>query len=141
MVYAEKLGLIKRVLSQKNHDKNKVYSLRDPSVRCIAKDKAYKKYVPRSEATTTERQRAFGRKASIAMLRDSGVVVSAVSFAENLYEGDTLEDTLALAQVHTGKTFKSVLVDRGYRGQKRIGHTEVLLPGKVRKSDSYYSRK
>lgn len=127
VVHAEKLGLIKRVLSQKKHDKSKVYSLHDPGVLCIAKGKAHKKY-------------EFGRKASIAILRDSGVVVSAVSFAENLYDGDTLEDTLALAQVHTGKTFESVLVDRGYRGQKRIGQTEVLLPGKVRKSDSYYQR-
>ena len=128
LIHAEKISLIKRVLSQKKHDKNKVYSLHDPSVLCIAKGKVHKKY-------------EFGRKASLAMLRDSGVIVSAVSFADNLYDGDTLEDTLALAQVHTGKTFKSVLVDRGYRGQKRVGQTDVLLPGKVRKSDSYYQRK
>ena len=128
LIHAEKLSLIKRVLSQKKHDKNKVYSLHDPSVLCIAKGKVHKKY-------------EFGRKASLAMLRDSGVIVSAVSFADNLYDGDTLEDTLALAQVHTGKTFKSVLVDRGYRGQKRVGQTDVLLPGNVRKSDSYYQRK
>jgi IS5 family transposase len=70
LLYPEKLELIERVLQQKRHDKNKVYSLHDPEVLCIAKGKAHKKY-------------EFGRKASVTMLRDSGVIVSAVSFKDN----------------------------------------------------------
>ena len=52
LLYAEELALIERVLRQKRHDKNKIYSLHDPGVLCIAKGKAHKKY-------------EFGRKASI----------------------------------------------------------------------------
>lgn len=127
-IYRDKLALIERALSQKTHDKTKIYSLHDPTVRCIAKGKAHKPF-------------EFGRKASVAMLRDSGVIVGALSFAGNPYDGDTLADTLTQAQVYSGKCFKSALVDRGYRGQKRIGETEVLLPKAPRKTDSAYRKK
>jgi len=126
--YAAKLKLIKRVLDQKRHDKNKVYSLHDPEVLCIAKGKVHKKY-------------EFGRKASVVMLRDSAVIVSAVSFRENLYDGDTLEPALEQSLEMTGKTFDSVLVDKGYRGRKAIGETEVVIPGRISKKLSAYHRR
>lgn len=129
LFYAEELALIKRVLRQKRHDKNKVYSLHDPSVLCIGKGKAHKKY-------------EFGRKASVTMLRDSGVIVSAVSFRENLYDGDTLEPSLEQASSMTGKTFDSVLVDKGYRGRKNVSGTDVVIPGKIsKKLNAYHRRK
>ena len=128
LLYAEELALIERVLRQKRHDKNKVYSLHDPDVLCIAKGKAHKKY-------------EFGRKASVTMLRDSGVIVSAVSFKENLYDGDTLEPALEQASCMTGKTFESVLVDKGYRGRKNVGGTDVVIPGKISKKLNAYHRK
>ncbi len=105
--YADELGVMEPVLQQKRHDKNKVYSLHDSKVLCIAKGKAHKKY-------------EFGRKALVTMLRDSGVIVSAVSFEENLYGGDTLAPALEQSGVMSGKTFESVLVDKGYRGRKKI---------------------
>ena len=126
--HAEKLGVIERVLAQKRHDKNKVYSLHDPEVLCIAKGKAHKKY-------------EFGRKASVTMLRDSGVIVSAVSFKDNLYDGDTLAPALEQAETMAGKSFGSVLVDKGYRGRKKVGETDVVIPGKIRKSLSYYHQR
>ena len=128
LLYTEELALIERVLRQKRHDKNKVYSLHDPEVLCIAKGKAHKKY-------------EFGRKASVTMLRDSGVIVSAVSFKENLYDGDTLEPALEQASCMTGKTFKSVLVDKGYRGRKNVSGTEIVIPGKISKKLSAYHRR
>jgi len=89
-----------------------VYSLNDPKLLCIAKGKVHKKY-------------EFGRKASVTMLRDSGVIVSAVSFKDNIYDGDTLDAALRQSQLMTGKTFRSVLVDKGYRGQRnRYSHTQ-----------------
>ena len=83
------------MLEQKRYDKKKVYSLHDPEVLCIAKGKAHKKY-------------EFGRKASVTMLRDSGVIVSAVSFKNNLYDGDTLKPALEQVSEMTGKSFESV---------------------------------
>jgi len=126
--HTELLTLIKRVLEQKRHDKNKVYSLHDPGVLCIAKGKAHKKY-------------EFGRKASVTMLRDSGVIVSAVSFSENLYDGDTLERALDQVETMTGKVFDSVLVDKGYRGRKNVRGTDVSIPGKISKKLTAYHRK
>ncbi|MGJ8651957.1 MAG: IS5 family transposase [Opitutaceae bacterium] len=126
--YADELGVIERVLQQQRHDKNKVYSLHDPDVLCIAKGKAHKKY-------------EFGRKASVTMLRDSGVIVSAVSYEENLYDGDTLAPALEQAEAMSGKTFESVLVDKGYRGRKKIGDTDVVIPGKISKRLSAHHRR
>ncbi|CAA6680250.1 Unannotated [Lentimonas sp. CC4] len=74
---------------------------------CIAKGKARKKY-------------EFGRKASVVMLRDSCVIVSAVSFEENLYDGDTLTPAFEQAEAMSGKFFESVLVDEGYRGRREV---------------------
>lgn len=128
VLYAEELALIERVLGQKRHDKNKVYSLHDPEVLCIAKGKAHKKY-------------EFGRKASVTMLRDSGVIVSAVSFKDNLYDGDTLAPALEQVRSMTGKTFGSVLVDKGYRGRKSLGGTDVVIPGRISKKLNPYHRK
>ena len=127
LLYAEELALIERVLRQKRHGKNKVYSLHDPQVLCIAKGKAHKKY-------------EFGRKASVTMLRDSGVIVSAVSFKENLYDGDTLGPALEQAKAMTGKIFNSALVDKGYRGRKTVGGTDVIIPGKISKKLGAYHR-
>lgn len=33
----------------------------------------------------------------------------------------------------TGKSFDSVLVDKGYKGRKQIGETNVVIPGKISK--------
>jgi len=97
-------------------------------VLCIAKGKAHKKY-------------EFGRKASVTMLRDSGVIVSAVSFKDNLYDEDTLEPALNQASDMTGKTFESVLVDKGYRGRKNVAGVEVVIPGKISKKLSYHHQR
>ncbi len=126
--HAQDLALIGRVLSQKRHDKNKIYSLHDPEVLCIAKGKVHKKY-------------EFGRKASVVMLRDSGVIVSAISFKENIYDGNTLESALDQSLTMTGKTFASMLVDKGYRGRKNVKGTEIIIPKKPSKKLNAYHRK
>lgn len=41
----------------------------------------------------------------------------------------------------TGKHPKTAKVDRGYRGKKQIGETEILIPSTPKKADSYYKRK
>ena len=56
----------------------------------------------------------FGRKASVTMLRDSGVIVW------NLYDGDTLEPALEQASEMTGKTC-SVLVTKAFGTEVVIG--------------------
>ena len=95
------------MLEQKRHSKNKVYSLHDPDVLCIAKGKALR------SMSSAEGVCQFDASSG-------GVIVSAVSFKENLYDGDTLEPALEQASEMTGKTFSSVLVDKGCRGRKNV---------------------
>jgi hypothetical protein len=66
-VYANKLSLFKRVLSQKRADKNKIYSLYEPHVSCISKGKAHKPY-------------EFDNKVSVLLTQRTCVIVGAESF-------------------------------------------------------------
>jgi IS5 family transposase len=63
--------LYRRVLAQKPQDTNKIYSLHEPHIYCVAKGKEHKKY-------------EFGTKASIAMTKTHGVIVAAVAHEKNL---------------------------------------------------------
>ena len=114
-VYAHNLELFGRVLSQKRKDKNKVYSLHEPSVSCIAKGKEHKPY-------------EFGSKVSIAATRTRGIIVGALAFEGNPYDGNTLAPTLDQTEKLTGKRPKDATADRGYRGRKKLGSTAVHIP-------------
>jgi IS5 family transposase len=124
--HQQELELFKKVLAQKKNDKNKIYSLHEPGVCCISKGKEHKKY-------------EFGNKASFAKT-DTGVVVGAKGF-RNEYDGHTLEPTLDQVKRLTDRTPKTAKVDRGYRGKKQIGETEILIPSPPKKTMSYYKRK
>jgi len=124
--YQKDLELFFQILMQQRDSKKKIYSLHEPSVVCISKGKEHKKY-------------EFGNKVSIAKT-DSGVIVGALSFRDE-YDGHTLAPTLEQVKRLVGKMPKKVKVDRGYRGNKQIGETEILIPSNGRKSMSYYQRK
>jgi transposase, IS5 family len=107
--------LFYKVLAQKKEDKDKIYSLHEPHVACIAKGKAHKSY-------------EFGAKIGLATLPGSNVIVGIAHFLGNPHDSTTLEDTLRSAENLTNKTFKSAIVDRGYRGQTMIGDTNIVIP-------------
>ncbi len=111
------LELFKRVLAQKRNDRNKVYSLHEPAVQCIAKGKDHKKY-------------EFGNKVSVMLTRTTGVIVGALSIEKNDYDGHTLEPALVQYKQFHGATPKKAIVDLGYRGQNKIGETEIVTPRK-----------
>lgn len=112
--HAEEIELFTRVLSQKRTDKNKVYSLHEPEVKCISKGKEHKKY-------------EFGNKVSIVYTQNTGVIVGAMGF-RNEYDGHTLEPALNQHEKLTGKRAKSATVDRGYQGKSKVGETEISIP-------------
>ena len=126
--YQSQFDLYWRVLNQQRSDKHKIYSLHAPEVACIAKGKAHPKF-------------EFGSKVSIAKTKTTGIIVAAVNFAGNPYDGHTLEPTLDQHEKLTGLRAKICAVDRGYRGVKEIGTTQVIIPDKPRKKDSYYKRR
>jgi transposase, IS5 family len=104
-----------KVLAQKPTDKNKIYSLHEPDVACIAKGKSHKPY-------------EFGCKVGFATLPKSNIIVGVAHFEGNPHDSQTLETTLESAEMTTKKHFRKAVVDRGYRGKSTVGETEVVIP-------------
>jgi IS5 family transposase len=67
----ENFGFYRRVLAQKPYDTEKIYSLHEAHIYCVAKGKEHKKY-------------EFGTKASVAITKTHGVIVAAVAHERNL---------------------------------------------------------
>lgn len=111
--YQPDLNLYARVLSQQRKDSDKIYSLHEPHVYCVAKGKEHKKY-------------EFGTKASLVMTKTHGIIVGALALKENQYDGHSLKDTLNELVV---KTPALAIVDRGYRGKKKVDQTQILMAG------------
>jgi IS5 family transposase len=113
--HAEDLLLYRRVLAQQRHDREKIYSLHEPHVRCFGKGKAHKKY-------------EFGNKVALVVGAQSGVITAAESFTENLYDAHTLPAVLDQAEANTGQRPSVALVDRGFRGPREVGGTQIVMP-------------
>ncbi len=115
------------MLKQTQKDSNKIYSLHEPEVRCIAKGKEAKKY-------------EFGNKVSIAKTMKSGIIVGAKSFSDNPYDANTLDPQLRQVERLTGKLPKTAITDRGYRGKKKVLGVEIRIPGKLPAKASNYEK-
>jgi IS5 family transposase len=116
--FAVPLAQARRLLAQKRHDKNKLYSVHAPEVECISKGKAHKRY-------------EFGVKVSVATTNKRGFVVGARSYPGNPYDGHTLQDQLKQVEVLTGIKPTRCYVDRGYRGHS-VRDVDVYLSGQRR---------
>ena len=106
------LAKAKRLLAQKQRDKNKLYSLHAPEAECIAKGKTRQPY-------------EFGVKVSIATTHKEGLVVGMRSMPGNPYDGHTLYETLEQVAILTEHQPKEVFVDLGYRGAEVQTGTKV----------------
>jgi len=111
----EQLKLYERVLNQKRQDKNKIYSLHEPHIYCMSKGKAHKKY-------------EFGVKVSIAKTKDSNLIVGAMAFSTNRFDGHTLPDVLEQVKKLSKWIPEIALCDRGYRGKKAVDKTQIMIP-------------
>lgn len=122
--HSDLLDLIRRILAQTRHSKDKVYSLHEPEVVCIAKGKSHKPY-------------EFGSKISFSTLPGSNVVVDVSHFSGNPHDSKTLETVIPKLKELMPNTLKFNIVDRGYRGRKKIGDVQVVIPNT--KADSIKS--
>jgi IS5 family transposase len=113
--YEEKFILFTKVLQQKRNDSNKIYSLHEPDVYCMAKGKEHKTY-------------EFGCKASIAVTKTSGIIVAATTFEENTNDVYTIEQTLEQIKYTTEKLPEELICDRGYRGKTKVGDCKISIP-------------
>jgi transposase, IS5 family len=109
-LYQQQLDTFRQVLLQVKDSKDKIYSLHATEVACIAKGKPHKPY-------------EFGCKVGIAMVKELNIIAGVASFTGNPHDSQTLEPTLKHVKEITGKTFKAAIVDRGYRGKKKIDDT------------------
>lgn len=117
------LRLYQRVLKQKRGDKNKIYSLHEPHIYCMSKGKDHKKY-------------EFGTKAAVAKTKDSNILIGALAFDKNRYDGHTLPEVFAQIKRLIGHVPEICLGDRGYRGKSKIHNTRIHIPKPPRKNAS-----
>ena len=117
----DKFAQFHRALKQKRGDKNKIYSLHEPHVYCMSKGKEHKKY-------------EFGTKVSITTTRDSKIIVGALAFDSNKYDGHTLPEALSQLKRLNHYTPLVALCDRGYKGHDKINDTRILRPNKTTKN-------
>jgi IS5 family transposase len=122
------LDLFEQVIHQQRKDKHKVYSLHEPEVACIIKGKVSKKY-------------EFGSKASIALTKDTNLIVGVASFKGNPHDSHTLEDTLQAVERTSGRRPKEGICDRGYRGKTSVGTTKISIPKQQKHKNSYQKQK
>lgn len=123
-----KMDFFKEILHRQEEGCQKIYSTHEPETKCHSKGKAHKKY-------------EYGNKVSVASTKTSNIVVSVVSFVENIHDSKTIEPTLEIHKEMTGVTAKKVLYDRGGRGCKKVGETEIIIPESGTGKSEYHKRK
>jgi len=121
--YANSFALYQRMLDQRRGDKNKLYSLHEPHIYCMSKGKAHQRY-------------EFGTKASITVTRDSGIVIGALSFEKNIFDGHTVPAVLAQVKRLINRVPAIGIADRGYRGKSKVHNTQIVTPKPARKNAS-----
>jgi len=110
----DNLETAKRLYKQKRRDKNKIYSIHETQVQCIAKGKVHKKY-------------EFGNKAGFVTSAKGNWILGAIGFSKNEYDGHTLERNLVQSEKITEIAIKQAVVDKGYRGHK-LGRKILIVP-------------
>ena len=116
-----------QVLNQQQKDKNKIYSLHEPHVYCIAKGKDHKRY-------------EYGTKATITSTAKGGIILSVVAHSENKHDSHCLEEAIGLTMEVRATEIKMAVCDRGYKGKKKIGEVDIVLPGGPSKKDNRYQK-
>jgi IS5 family transposase len=125
--YASDFEIFERVLNQKRNSPNKIYSIHEPEVYCIGKGKAHRKY-------------EFGAKASIAVTKNGGIIVGAVSHSKNIHDSKTLVDVISQSTELRGHCPTVAICDRGYRGKSKVGETQILIPKPSGKRATAYQK-
>jgi IS5 family transposase len=115
------IHIYRTAVNQKKHDSNKIYSIFEPDVACIAKGKYRTKY-------------EFGSKVSLIIGRNHKIILGVKSFKGAPYDGNTIEPTLDMIRDHFNGYQPSILIgDLGYRGDRVINGVLTITPDNYRK--------
>ena len=102
-------------MAQKHNSKEKIYTLHELDLYCLSRGKEHKRY-------------EFGAKASIALTKNSGIIVDALSFAKNIYADHTPDAVFEQIEELRGRASDVAICDKGYRGKSKIGNTKIMAP-------------
>ena len=116
------------MLAQKKQDKNKIYSLHESEVACIAKGKVAKRF-------------EFGSKVSVATSKGGNIVLGVVNYTGNPHDSRTIEETLNKVESLTKCKVEEAIVDRGYRWKKQINGTEIIFPDPLKQNATNYQKR
>ena len=114
------LSLCERLHTQQPSDKNKLYSLHEPEVKCLSKGKAHKRY-------------EFGQKVTVSTSNQSNWIVGVELCKGAPYDGHTLASAMATVERTTGTAVTDAYVDKGYRGHNYEGNATVHIAGSSKK--------
>jgi IS5 family transposase len=115
----KELKIARKILLQKKTGKDKIYSIHEPNVECLAKGKAHKRY-------------EFGCKVSVMSTNRSNWIIGAKALHGRPYDGHTVPDVLTQAHRITGRLPRFVYADKGYRGSSPPAGVCVFLSGQKR---------
>ena len=115
---APTLMFMGQILLQGHEGLDKIYSVHEPQVECLAKGKAGRKY-------------EFGCKVSIVLTHSEGLALNTMAHHGNPYDGHTLAQALDKAEQLSGKKISQAFADKGYKGHG-IKDKEVFLSGSGR---------
>lgn len=113
--YKSIFAIFENKLNQQKNSKDKIYSIHEPHVACIAKGKAHKKY-------------EFGSKVSLAMTKTSTIIVGAYNHQGNPHDSKTLKYILQDVFDMRGTRPTIAYCDRGYRGESVVKQTQIKIP-------------
>ena len=114
--------LSKKLIAQDRNTpgKEKIYSVHEPQVECIAKGKVHKRY-------------EFGVKAGFVTASRTNWVLGAMALPGNPYDGNTLARMLKQAEEISGVKPQHAYCDLGYRGHDYEGDCDVQVVDRFRK--------
>lgn len=117
----EQVNLAKRLMEQKRNSKNKVYSIHEPHVECIAKGKIHQRY-------------EFGCKVGFVVSAKGNWILGAKAFNGNPYDGHTLKDSLEQTERLTRVKIDQATCDQGYRGHGVEDAKILIVPRRKNKA-------
>ena len=109
------LALGRRLMEQKRNSKDKIYSIHEPQVQCIAKGKVHQRY-------------EFGCKVGFVVSAKGNWILGAQAFEDNPYDGHTLEESIEQAERLIDVSITQATVDLGYRGHGIKDKKVLIVP-------------
>ncbi|MDR1546525.1 MAG: transposase, partial [Deltaproteobacteria bacterium] len=109
--------LFNKILTQGKYSKNKIYSLHEPHVKCIAKGKSGVRY-------------EYGNKLTILMTPIDCIVLGVANIKDNRHDSATIPEIEEILLSRYCYKPPKLILDMGYRGYQKYTDLDVIIPHK-----------